>query len=729
VPLVSVVVPVRNGERHLRESLGSISRQTLADLEIIVVDDGSTDRTPEILGELAAADPRIRVIPGPATGSAGAARNAGLAVARGDYLAFLDADDFFAPRLLEKLHGKASTDKADVAVTRFRVLDERTGERVSVDWGLRTKYLPARTPFPPEQLGAALFYAVSPVVWNKLFRAAFVRGLDLQFQPLRRTNDVFFTFSAIARATRITYVDEFLIDYRIGNASSLQGSLHEAPLEFADSLTALQAGLKDSGRYPDLEQAFVNEAVEICLTNLGKASTFTAFQQVHAALRSELLERFGALGRQADYFVTPELAAQLAQLVDTTAEEYLFARQTAAGARAVKAQADALTARREADQRAAASRPAQRAPVPERRAAPQPTGTPTEGRADVSVIVPVYNAALFLTDCITSIQRQTGVTLEILCIDDGSTDSSQDVLEQLARSDPRLTVTRQENAGPSVARNRGLEQATGRYVCFVDSDDYWNADALADLVRQADEAEVDAILFDGVTVREPGISDKTWASFEGYYRRSGVYDSVDTGPELLARMKLAGEYRVQPCLYLLRQEFVQHHHLRFLPGLTREDNLFTFEMMLRADRATHTPMPLYTRRLREGSLMTAGSRASAARGYFVSFYEMLRLVSGQHYGDQVGPQVGAVLHKAFKQAKLHFVKLDPDLGDRLADIDPEPDAQAIFLILKQARDEAQRAKRAKPPSPTSPTGLTPLRRARLLAGRGYRFLRRLVRRT
>ncbi|HEY3409190.1 MAG TPA: glycosyltransferase, partial [Propionicimonas sp.] len=424
MPLVSVVVPVRNGERHLRESLGSICRQSLTDLEIIVVDDGSTDRTPQILAELAAQDSRIRIIPGPATGSAGAARNSGLEVARGEYLAFLDADDFFAPRLLEKLYRKASTDKADVAVTRFRVFDERTGERVSVNWGLRTKYLPARTPFPPEQLGAALFYSVSPVVWNKMFRTAFVHGLGLQFQPLRRTNDVFFTFSAIAQAARITYVDESLIDYRIGNTGSLQGSLHETPLEFAESLTALQAGLKASGRFPALEQAFVNEAVEICLTNLGKASTYPAFQQVHAALRSELLARFGALHRQPDYFVNPELAARLAQLLDTTAEEYLFGQLTAAGARAVKAQADALTARHEAEMREVASRSASRLPGPDRPATPPSTGAPTGDRPDVSVIIPVYNAAPFLSDCIASIQRQTGVTVEIICIDDGSTDSS-----------------------------------------------------------------------------------------------------------------------------------------------------------------------------------------------------------------------------------------------------------------------------------------------------------------
>ena len=233
VPKVSVIVPVRNGERHLRQALSSICRQTLDDLEIIVVDDGSTDSTAKIIEEFAEADERIRTVRGPAVGSAGAARNAGLELATGDYLAFLDADDFFAPRLLSRLYEQAERDQADVAVTGFRVFDEGTGERKSVDWGLRTAHLPSAQPFTPGSLGGALFYAFGPVAWNKLFRAELVRTSGLTFQPLRRTNDLFFTFSALAHAERITYVDDHLIDYRIGNAGSLQGSQGETPLDFA----------------------------------------------------------------------------------------------------------------------------------------------------------------------------------------------------------------------------------------------------------------------------------------------------------------------------------------------------------------------------------------------------------------------------------------------------------------------------------------------------------------
>ena len=734
MPLVSVIVPVRNGEKHLGEALTDIAQQSLTDLEIVVVDDGSTDSTPEILRDFAAHDPRVLVLAGPATGSAGSARNIGLAIAKGDYLSFLDADDRFDPELVERLYRKASEERADVAVTRFRVFDERTGERTAVNWGLRREYLPERTPFAPEAVGGALFYALGPVAWNKLFRAGFIRQHGLTFQPLRRTNDLLFTFSALARAERLTYVDRPLIDYRVGNAGSLQTSVHETPLDFAEALAAFQERLRDWGSDKKFEAAFVNEAAEVCLANLGKATTFPAFQAVYRPLRDELLEQFGLLGRAPGYFVSANLGERLSRLVNSSAEEYLFEQLTRTSGELGRARTETRAALREADRQAAAAlaswTPARE---PSAQLDPSPDGKPEPGRPDVSVIVPVYNSAPWLNECLSGIQRQTGLTLEVICIDDGSTDSSPLLLKQAAEADTRIRVIRQDNAGLSVARNRGVADATGRFLCFLDSDDYWGPDALAGLVDSADQAKADVILFDAVTVAEPGVDDKTVATYHpGYYRRPEGYEDVVTGPDLMARMKVGGDYRVQACLYLLRNDFVRREGLAFRPGLPREDNLFTFAMLLRAGRATHRPVPLYTRRLRPGSLITAGSRAAAARGYYVSFYEMLRLTAGTTFEDRIGRQVGATAFKAFKQARLHFVRLDPELGDRLADIDPQPDAQALFLILKQARDEAQRARRttqrsAEPPA-QPPARLTPLRRARRLAGRGYRYLRRILRR-
>ena len=94
-------------------------------------------------------------------------------------------------------------------------------------------------------------------------------------------------------------------------------------------------------------------------------------------------------------------------------------------------------------------------------------------QVDVSIIIPVYNDERFVGECIDSARKQKGIALEIICIDDGSTDGSVDVIRQKTAIDSRVQLIQQENAGPGPARNRGMDVAHGRYVAFLDSDDFY----------------------------------------------------------------------------------------------------------------------------------------------------------------------------------------------------------------------------------------------------------------
>ncbi len=722
---VSVIVPVRNAETHLREALTGISQQNLTDLDIIIVDDGSTDASPAIIAEFAAADPRVRVIAGPAIGSAGAARNAGLEIARGDFLAFLDADDRFSPLLLTKLYGKAIADNADVVVNRFRVFDEYGAEPVTMDWGLRTDHVPARTPFTPDAAGDALFYAFGPVAWNKLFRAELIQSHGLRFQELPRSNDLFFSFAALACAERISYVARPLIDYRVGNTGSLQGSADRSPLDFAEALRALKGWLNASGLDDRFGGALANEAVEVCLSALDRAPSWTAFCQIDTALRGGLLAELGVLGREPSGFVSAGLFRRLAEYLACDKEQYLFDRAARLDRKVRAARAEARAAAR-----SVAAQPVPRPePTPPANATAE-SASATDETPDVSVIIPVHNTAAWLGECLAGVRRQSGVRLEVICVDDGSTDASAELLARAAVADPRIRVISQDNGGLSAARNRGLAAATGRYVCFLDSDDFWGLDALAGLVAAADASRAELLMFDADVLAEPGVDARTLTRYhDRYYHRTREYLEVSTGAELMTRLKAAGEYRVQACLYLIQRDFLRRNGLSFRPGLPREDNLFTFELLLAAQRAGHRPVPLYTRRLRPGSLITASGRAAAARGYYLSFVEMLRATQGHSFDADTGPGVGATAFKAYKQAHEHFVRLEPEVGDALGSLDLEPDAQAFFRILQLAREDTRRARGVQPapkpkdapkPPPASPH---PLRRLRRFAGRNYRRLR------
>ncbi|MCL1801415.1 MAG: glycosyltransferase, partial [Promicromonosporaceae bacterium] len=113
---------------------------------------------------------------------------------------------------------------------------------------------------------------------------------------------------------------------------------------------------------------------------------------------------------------------------------------------------------------------------------------------DVSVIVPIYNAEPWLRECLDSVLAQRGVALEIICVNDGSTDNSQLIVDEYCAADSRVISIAQPNGGLSAARNTGLRHATGRYICFLDQDDYWIGNQLRFLLADADRLRLD-ILF------------------------------------------------------------------------------------------------------------------------------------------------------------------------------------------------------------------------------------------
>lgn len=257
--------------------------------------------------------------------------------------------------------------------------------------------------------------------------------------------------------------------------------------------------------------------------------------------------------------------------------------------------------------------------------------TRTTPRPDVSVVIPVYNSAPWLEQCLVSVLTQPKVTLEVICIDDGSDDGSSAILARFARHDARVNVIAQSNSGQSVARNRGLAHADGRYLVYLDSDDYWAAGDLARLIERADSDNLDILLFDGVAFRDGAVSAKTWDWYAAYYPRSKVHRGVRTGADLAARMRRAGDYRPHVGLYLARTDFVRRSEVRFLPGIVHQDNPYTFALLLLAERAAHDPIALYARRVRPGSTITTLSPLRSADGYFRSFLEMTRVNESARY--------------------------------------------------------------------------------------------------
>lgn len=223
--LVSVIVPVFNREHVLRETMDSICNQTYKNLEIIVIDDGSTDNSLTILREYAEKDERVRVLEQQHR-FAGAARNLGMQAAHGKYFSFLDSDDLFEPSMYEMMVARAEETRSDVVICKSDTF-KQYGDFYPMPRQLKESYLSQvnKADFQvmrdcPE---AALLFCIG-WAWDKLFLADFVKKHEVVFPALRYAEDAPFVFPLVAVAPKCSIVDKVLVHYRQSDNQVSAGS-------------------------------------------------------------------------------------------------------------------------------------------------------------------------------------------------------------------------------------------------------------------------------------------------------------------------------------------------------------------------------------------------------------------------------------------------------------------------------------------------------------------------
>ena len=299
-PKVSVIMPVYNVENYLRQCLDSVINQTLRDIEIICIDDQSTDGSLGILKDYAAIDPRIRIITQKNAG-AGAARNTGLKVAKGEYLSFLDSDDFFELDMLEKAYHACSTNNLDFVVFRSDKFDNDSKTYIPLYYSIRKDLLPDKKVFNYRDIPKDLFKVFVGWAWDKLYSHEFVVSNNLLFQEQRTTNDLLFVFTALVKAKRIMVMDDVLAHHRISLQSSLSRTREKSWRCFYNALLALREELKKAGIYEEVEQSYINYSLHFSLWNLNTIEG-PAFKELYNSLRTEIFNELGIIKYNKSYF-------------------------------------------------------------------------------------------------------------------------------------------------------------------------------------------------------------------------------------------------------------------------------------------------------------------------------------------------------------------------------------------------------------------------------------------
>lgn len=319
---VSVIMPIYNAFDYLRPAMDTVIDQTLREIEIICIDDGSTDKSLAIVKEYQEKDERIRIVTENNAGVS-TARNKGIIRARGEFVIFLDADDFYEPTLLEKLYELAVREELDIAVTRFDIYNNKQSRFTSAveeEHGeiFLGGQVASKNEFPDHILQSMTGY-----VWNKLFRTSFIRDKGLNFAPeLYVFEDVHFISTALAFANRIAGVDEVLVHHRVYSEQSRAKLFRKYYSQVPAVYMKIKEFLMHNGMYVPLANSYLNLSASRCykIYNLLWSDAKSDFWDM---LHGGYADSFGWFRHEAEDFESREVCDFVANVGLYTHAQYV----------------------------------------------------------------------------------------------------------------------------------------------------------------------------------------------------------------------------------------------------------------------------------------------------------------------------------------------------------------------------------------------------------------------
>ena len=416
-PKVSIIMPVYNTAEYLATALDTILLQTLSDIEVICIDDGSTDDSLSILQTYAMFDERVKIIQQENAGC-GAARNRGIKEATGDFIIFLDSDDFFHPDMLQTMLETAEKENSDIVMCGHTIFDN-TWEKDTAVCGIDPHYL-KQAPIAPKDFPNDLFFCRG-YLWEKLIKRSLIIDNDLMFTTDEVQSDLPFVYTAMALSEKISLLPDNFVHYRLNRSGQLTDKIQEKDHRFFVPWIRLYHHLK-----------------HYKLDNFINSYKTALFRELAWSLNDRDMDA----KRQLLHYFNQDLPEEIKQL-------FGFGNN----------------------------------------------------KAKISLIIPVYNGAEFLPECLDSTLNQTLKEIEIICVDDGSTDESLEILNQYAQKDSRIKVIHQENMGLPISRNNAIKLATGEYLQFLDADDYLEPDTCECLYLYSKIYSLDMLSFASLEFR------------------------------------------------------------------------------------------------------------------------------------------------------------------------------------------------------------------------------------
>ena len=476
---LSIVIPCYNVEKYIEQCLDSVVNQTLKDIEIICVNDGSTDNTLNIIKKYAAEDPRVFIINKKNSGY-GDSMNQGFAQARGHYVGLVESDDFVEPEMFETLYSTAIEYDADVVKSNFWLYWSDPEENKLYEYFREEECDKVIT---PRKYDGGSLYGRKPSIWSAIYKNSFLKANNIDFLPTPGASyqDTSFTFKVYSNAQKMVCLYDAFLHYRQDNENS---------------------SVNNADKKMDCVLVEYNE-IKRYIDSYSKPKKRNYLYSIYgAAFYDACIWMYELLTPKSRYIFLKKISPLFKQIIrDVGVDKLNFGNMWWKRRDMVRISKNPFEYHMwRNDERY--DQNASKISYPE-------TATPVNNiiyldeisedknnEPDFSIIIPVYNVEKYLPSALESLLYQSYENIEIICVNDGSTDHSLSVIESYAEIDERIIIINQENSGPSIARNIGLSIAKGKYVIFLDADDYLDENAF-EILKEVieDKEEPDAVEF------------------------------------------------------------------------------------------------------------------------------------------------------------------------------------------------------------------------------------------
>ena len=442
--MLSVIIPVYNVENYLKKCLDSITTQTLEDIEIICIDDGSTDNSPNILKEYSKKDKRIKIITKENGGQA-TARNLGIKEAQGEYIAFVDSDDFIEPTMMEKLYSKAKDKNLDIAMCKIATYNNQTEEiKDNVWYYMLGVFRDFEKDIFNHQDTKEFTCNIAVTPYNKIYKTSLLKKNNILFPEGLIFEDEKFFYDTYLRAKRISIIDEFLYYYRINRKGSTVNI--EKENDYTDIIEIskqIRQTFKETNNYEEYKLLLNNRLIHLQLARFTQTSPKYK-EKFFNQLKEDLTEVLN----------DEEIRNNLESDVELRINKIIQSRD--------------YEEFEKLDQ-----------------------------NKIFSVVMACYNCEEYLDETIQSLIGQSfsfGSNIQLILVDDGSSDNTKEICIKYQSQYPdNIIYLHQKNQGQGAARNLGLKYANGKYINFLDSDDKFSGNTFYSVYEFFEKNNVDIV--------------------------------------------------------------------------------------------------------------------------------------------------------------------------------------------------------------------------------------------